>query len=128
MVTVIDYAVRKDSDGDEFVVLILQGDVTLVQSQSTGKFYATVYKTTMSTTFKEDVASKMVGKELPGEIVKIECVPYEYTNRETGEVETLSHTFQYVNASFEGAKDLEPSIPSNPTVPSFSKNGHMAMA
>ena len=85
MVTVIDYAVRNDSEGEEFIVLVLQGDMNIIQSQSTGNFYATAYKTTISTTFNEVLAAKMVGKELPGEILKEECDPYEYTNPETGE-------------------------------------------
>ena len=77
MVTVIDYAVRNDSEGEEFIVLVLQGDMNIIQSQSTGNFYATAYKTTISTTFNEVLAAKMVGKELPGEILKEECDPYE---------------------------------------------------
>ena len=121
MVTIIDFDVRHDKDGEEFIVLILQGDVNIIQSESTGNFYATAYKTTISTTFNEVLAAKMVGKELPGEIVKKDCEPYAYTNPETGEVVMLTHTYEYVT-------ETEPSKATVPTAPSFSQNGHMAMA
>jgi hypothetical protein len=55
MVTVIDYKKRKNSEGKEFFVLILQGDVELVQSKETGNFYATTRKTSLSTTFGESI-------------------------------------------------------------------------
>ena len=130
MVTVIDYAVRNDSEGEEFIVLVLQGDMNIIQSQSTGNFYATAYKTTISTTFNEVLAAKMVGKELPGEILKEECDPYEYTNPETGEVSMLIHTYRYVEQAQAVAQGVpaELSKEIGAEVGTFSKNGHMAMA
>ncbi len=44
MVTVSGYAVRQNQEGESFVVLILQGDLEMLQSQQTGNFYATAKK------------------------------------------------------------------------------------
>ncbi len=48
MVTIVDYAVRQaKEDGREFIVLVLQGGLSLVQSKNTGNFYATVKQTSI---------------------------------------------------------------------------------
>jgi len=41
MVKITDYSKRVNSDGEEFFALILQGDLELVKSQQTGRYYAT---------------------------------------------------------------------------------------
>ena len=41
MITITGYALRKSNDGKQFIALQLQGDVEMVQSMQTGKFYAT---------------------------------------------------------------------------------------
>ena len=61
----------------------------MVQSKETGKFYATVKTCSISSTFDETTAALMVGKQMPGSIVKEECEPYEYTIPETGEYTLL---------------------------------------
>ena len=66
MVTVSGYAVRQNQQGEEFVVLILQGDLEMVRSQETGNFYATAKKCTITSTFSKQFAAEMVGKQLPG--------------------------------------------------------------
>jgi hypothetical protein len=38
MVTVKDFAIRQTKDGREFIPLILQGGLSLVQSKNTGNF------------------------------------------------------------------------------------------
>ena len=96
MVTVKNFAKRQREDGTHFFVLILQGGLELVQSKSTGKFYATTRTTSIPTTFDEATCQLMVGQQLQDEIQKVECEPYDYTNPETGEVTTLTHTYQYV--------------------------------
>jgi len=42
MVTVVEYAIRQAKDGREFIALILQGGLCMVQSKQTGNFYGTV--------------------------------------------------------------------------------------
>jgi len=96
MVRVSNYECRNTQDGKQFFVLILQGDVELVQSNETGKFYATVKKASLPCTFDELICQALIGKELAGSIDKVECEPYEYTNTNTGEVLYLTHRYEYV--------------------------------
>ena len=95
MVTVKSFQKRQSSDGREFLTMELVGGVELVQSQTTGKFYATVRKCSIPATFDEEVASTLVGTKIKGEIVRIQCDPYEYTIQSTGEVVTLQHSYGY---------------------------------
>ena len=95
MVTVNSFAKRETKDGRSFISLELMGSAELVQSANTGKFYATVRKCSIPATFDESVASSLVGTQMPGDIVRIECDPYEYSIQATGEVVTLQHTFGY---------------------------------
>ena len=95
MVTVTDYKVKEAKDGRSFTLLELQGGLEMVQSQQNGRFYATVRKCTVSTTFDERIAKTLVGTQMPGKIVRVECEPYEYTVESTGEVISLAHRWGY---------------------------------
>ena len=96
MVTIIDYALRKSKDGKQFVSLQLQGDLELVQSQETGRFYATVRKCSVSSTFDESTAQALIGTKLSGTIKRVQCEAYDYKIPETGELLTLTHAYTYV--------------------------------
>ena len=96
MVTIVDFRLNKNSDGEEFVSLILEGDLTIIQSTETGNFYATAKRSSITSTFSEESAKKLIGRELPGQIIREECDPYLYTVPETGEEIELSHTYKYV--------------------------------
>jgi hypothetical protein len=65
------------------------------KSQNTGKFYATSRKCRIPSTFNADVAKLMVGQQIDGDIVRVESDPYEYTNKTTGEIITLAHSYAY---------------------------------
>lgn len=67
----------------------------MIQSQKTGKFYATVRKCNISTTFDESIAKGLIGSVLPGTIERISTDPYDYTIKSTGEVVTMSHSYGY---------------------------------
>ena len=95
MVTVTNYAIRKTTDDRTFVALELTGGVELVQSQNTGNFYATVRKCSIPSTFDEDIAKMMIGQQIEGDIVRVAAEPYDYVNKQTGEVMTLQHSFAY---------------------------------
>jgi hypothetical protein len=95
MVTIVDYRISKNAEGEEFVSLILEGDLTMVQSQETGSWYATSKRASITSTFDEVKANKLIGRELPGQIIRKECEPYEYVLPETEEVIELSHTDRY---------------------------------
>jgi hypothetical protein len=115
MVTIVDYAIRQTKeDGREFIVLIIQGGLSLVQSKQTGNFYATVKQTSIPSTFDEETAKSFIGEKLPGSVQRMSCETYEWTNKETGEVLELSHRWVYVpegasleEAIFEGEPQIE---------------------
>jgi hypothetical protein len=95
MVTVIKYHVRLNKDGKEFVTLTLQGDIEMVQSMETGKFYATARKCSITSTFDEKTAENLIGTKMPGTIKRVESDPYDFTIQETGEVIKLAHSYEY---------------------------------
>lgn len=95
MVTVIGYDKRLSEDGREFFTLTIQGGVEVVQSQN-GNLYMTARKTSIPSTFDEEGCKLAVGTQIPGNIEKVACEEYEYVNKDTGEVISLSHTYQYV--------------------------------
>ena len=96
MVTIIDYRQRTNADGEKFHALILQGGVEMVQSQETGRFYATAKRASVTSTFDEDTCKGLKGTKLDGTIQRSECESYEYTIQDTGEVITLNHHWVYV--------------------------------
>lgn len=96
MVTISNYFVREGKLTKPFIALELTGDPEFIQSSTTGRFYITAKKCTISSTFTEDIAKTLIGKQLPGRINRQETDPYEYTIPATGEVVMLTHTYNYV--------------------------------
>lgn len=99
MVRIIDYKTRTSEDGKQFFTLEIQGGIEMVLSQTTGNFYATARKSSITTTFNEQTCKALIGTEMPGNIEKQECEPYEYTVEDTGEIITLTHKYMYVPES-----------------------------
>jgi hypothetical protein len=96
MVIVSDYIEKvSTTTGESFVLLELSGGIELVQSQNTGKFYATSRKCRIPSTFSVDVAKLMVGQQIEGDVVRVETEPYEYINKVTGEMIVLAHSYAY---------------------------------
>ena len=95
MVTVTDYAIHQRKDGTDFITLELTGGLELVQSQNTGNFYATVRKCSIPSTINETMAQQVIGTTMQGEVVRVSCDPYEFINKRTGEIMTLSHSYAY---------------------------------
>ena len=122
MVTIVNYKVSTNEDTQEtFISLVLEGDIELIQSKDTGRFYATARRALMSSTFTEESAALMVGKQLSGSIQKVSCEEYDYLIPETSEVIRLSHTYQF---SPEGSTTT--SLNKKRAIPdlgSFSTNG-----
>lgn len=94
MVTIKDYHLREGENGD-YISLELVGDVEMVQSSNTGRFYATMRRCFISSTFDEETAKKLVGKQMKGSIVRVQCDAYEYTIEETGEAIELAYRYEY---------------------------------
>ncbi len=97
MVRITNYQRRTTEQGKEFFTLELQGGIEVVKSQETGKSYMTARKASMSCTFDELTCQSLIGTELPGAVKKLQCEEYAYTIRETGEVITLSHRYEYAD-------------------------------
>jgi hypothetical protein len=103
MVRIIDYKTVKTELGKEFNLLTLQGGVEPLVSAKTGRIYLTMRKANVSTTFDEASCKSLIGTELKGSIEKVDCEPYEYTVKETGEIITLKHNWQYVDEDIVNA-------------------------
>lgn len=95
MVRIVNYLKRQAEQGKDFFVLELQGGIEMVMSQSTGKYYATAKKASISSTFDEDTCKALIGTEMEGNVVKTACAPFEYTVKETGEIIVLNHNYVY---------------------------------
>lgn len=85
---------------------------------------STARKTSIPSTFDEHICESMIGMQLPGDVERIECEEYEYVNKETGEVITLHHTYNYVP---EEKKQAEKSV-FQPAFAPFSMNGQSVFA
>jgi hypothetical protein len=95
MVKVKNALLREGKAGTSFVSLELTGDIELVQSQNTGRFYATSKRCFISSTFDLETAQSFIGKTMPGKIVRVICDPYEFKVPESGETLLLGYTYQY---------------------------------
>lgn len=96
MVTVVDFKKRENSSGEEFFALVIQGGIEMIQSQESGRFYATARTTSIPSTFNEVTCTAMIGQQIGGTIRKVKTDPYEYSPPNSDEVLTLTHTYQYV--------------------------------
>ena len=95
MVTITEVAERKNSQEETFVALILSGDVEMVKSKQ-GKFYATTRKASVPSTLTLDLAKKMIGQRMNGQIIRRPCEPYLYET-EGGETIELDFTYEYID-------------------------------
>lgn len=96
MVIVTDVIEKINSQTEKpFVLLEISGGLEMVQSQGTGKFYATMRKCRVPSTFNLDVAKMLIGTTIPGTVVRVEVESYEYTVPSTGEVIKLAHSYAY---------------------------------
>ena len=120
MVTITDYANRTNSEGREFFALILQGGIDLVKSRVTDRYYATLKKCSIASTFDEKTAQGMIGEKIPGSIQKQSCEPYSFVNKENGEIIELNYRWVYLpegatleEAIFEGEPEHSPFMKSS---------------
>lgn len=95
MVTITNYFKRKKEDGTTFCVIEINSGIELLQSQTTGQYYATAKKCFIPATFDEAVCRSLKGTMMQGSIKKVECEPYQYTIKDTGELITLNHRYEY---------------------------------
>lgn len=103
MVQIIDVKTITTEAGKSFSMLVVQGGLEALVSNKTGKIYLTMRKANLSTTFDAATCSSLIGSELPGKVEKVDCPPYEYIVKETGEILTLSHNWQYIDEGLMNA-------------------------
>jgi hypothetical protein len=97
MVKILNYSLRESKkEKKSFVSLKLQGELSFVQSNETGRYYATSKTCSITSTFSEEEAKALLGKEIPGSIERVECKEYEYTIVDAGEVIFLTHRWEFV--------------------------------
>lgn len=96
MVTVVETATRTAKDGREFIVLILQGGLNMVQSRRTGNYYATMKRCSIPSTFDLETAKTMIGEKISGSVQKKTCEPYNFVAKETGEIVELDYRWVYL--------------------------------
>jgi hypothetical protein len=95
MVTVTNFVPRTRKDGTTFIALEISGGLEIIQSSNSGKFYASVKKTTIPSTFDENIAKTLIGSQIPGNVVRIQVEQYDYVNKRTGEIMKLQHSYSY---------------------------------
>jgi hypothetical protein len=96
MVTIVSMEKRLNKvKNQEFNVMVLQGNVEIVMSKTTGRPYLTARKTSIPCTFSEELGKQLIGHQLPGVIERKEVKPYEFLIPGTKKPITLTHTFQY---------------------------------
>ena len=131
MVRISNYQKRTTEEGKEFFTLELQGGIEVVKSQETGKLYMTARKASMSCTFDELTCKSLIGTELPGSVRKVECEEYDYTIKDTGEIITLTHRFEYVEQDAtiqtpeKSKTTFEEFMSDSPAGNTFSTNGQL---
>lgn len=96
MVSVINYLSVEKENGEDFLMLVLQGGIEAVKSQATGKMYFTARTVKVPATFDEATCKSLIGSQFEGTIVKVPSDSYEYTIKETGEIVTINHRYEYV--------------------------------
>lgn len=114
MVTITDYKTIENENGDSFNILVVQGGLQTVKSKQTGRTYFTAKKARVSCTLDEATCQQMIGQQIDGHVIKVEVEPYEYTVPSTGEIITLTHSYQYVDETEE--------IMDKQVIPSFEVN------
>lgn len=101
------FQVKKNKRGEEFVVLNLMSEPIMEKSPSTGNYFISTCKANVVASFDASVAGKIVGKELPGTIIKKDCDPYTYTVKGTGKQITMTYSYQYVESGSDVSNDSD---------------------
>ena len=96
MVTISNFFARKREDGTTFFILEITSGIEMIKSKTTGMYYATTKKCNIPTTLKESQCLSLRGTTMPGSIKRVDCEPYEFIQKKTGELLTLNYRFEYV--------------------------------
>lgn len=95
MVKIINYK-EKQTEDKTFCILEIQGGVEMIMNQQTGHYYASAKKARIISTFNKATCELLIGTDIEDRIDKVECEPYEYVSKTTGETMMLSHKYVFV--------------------------------
>jgi hypothetical protein len=96
MVQIADVVIRTSvKNGSEFLSLTIVGDLDIITSPTTGRQFLSAMKCNITSNLPISMGSSLVGKTLEGNVVRVNCPEYEWTNPSTAEVVKLSHTYRY---------------------------------
>ena len=100
-VTIAGVVVRTSKkDGKEFLSITVVGDLDIVTSAKTGNQSLVAMKCNISSNLPVGMASSLIGQQIEGQVVKVPCPAYLWTNPTTAEVVELSHTYCYQKTAF----------------------------
>lgn len=96
MVKIIDAQTRVNAKTkEEYSVIVLMGESQILNSKANGKPYLTAKKVTIPTTLDQAQIKDLIGTNLPGEILKVDCPEYEIKMPNSNKKVKITHTFQY---------------------------------
>ncbi len=110
MIKIVGYRLSQNTEGKQFVSLEIQGGLEFVQSQQTGKFYATAKKALMASTFDELTARELIGSQMPGKVERVECEPYRFQIPGTTDTVILNYRYEYLPESTVSTKPIHASV------------------
>ncbi len=97
MVKIVNYKTYQRENGKEFYALVVQGGIEAVKSKTTNRNYLTIREAKVPCTFDEEMCKTLIGTELEGRIERVETEPYEYLNKDTGEIMTLTSRLEFID-------------------------------
>nr|WP_298995587.1 hypothetical protein [uncultured Polaribacter sp.] len=97
MVKIVDFKTYQRNDGSDFCALVVQGGIEAVKSKESNRLYFTARTVNVPCTFNESTCKALIGTDFPGSIEKVEVEPYDYAIPDTGEIVTLTHSYQYID-------------------------------
>jgi hypothetical protein len=104
MLKVIDAKTRVNSKTkEEYNIVVLQGNVEIQKSQSTGKFYLRSKTISIPTTLNQNEAKQLIGSSIPGKIVKVDCPEYLVPVPNSTRKLKITHTYEYSNSAEDKA-------------------------
>ena len=68
MVTVTGFKKILTENGESYVRIIIEGDLEMIKSETTGNYYAHAKKASVSSTFDEATAQSMVGRNIQDQL------------------------------------------------------------
>jgi proteasome assembly chaperone (PAC2) family protein len=96
MLKVIDAKTRVNSKTkEEYNVVVLQGNVEIQKSQSTGKYYLASKTIEIPTTLNQNEIKHLIGTSIPGKIEKVDCAEYLVPVPNSNKKLKINHTFAY---------------------------------